>query len=177
MSRRISGLKVIFQRAKFETRLKIANSLYISRLFYLIQLWGGTSDKMIKALQVSQNKMARAVTRLSWFTPTRTLLKQCGWLSVRQLVVYHTALSTHKTVREGRPEFHFDKMCADHNYDTRNTVKFSDNFSAKSERAKSSYCYRGAILYNQLPYEIKQCQNISTFKKKLKAWVLNNIPI
>ena len=46
------------------------------------------------------------------------------------------ALSTHKIVRGARPEYHFYKMCSEHNYETRNLVKFNDNFAARSERAK-----------------------------------------
>ena len=53
----------------------------------------GVSEKfLIKALQILQNKAARSVTRLGIFTPVKTLLKQCGWLSVHQLVFFHTVV-------------------------------------------------------------------------------------
>ena len=150
--------------------------MYNSKISNLIQIWGGVSEAVLKSIQVSQNAAARVVTRQSWFTPTRTLLKQCGWLSVRQLVVYHTALTTHKIVREERPKYLHEKMCAEKNYLTRNDIKFSYNFKAKSERANNSFCYRGATVYNQLPISIKMESNILCFKRKLKEWVMKIFP-
>ena len=45
--------------ASFKTRKRVANGVVILRIIYVIQLWGGTSDFMIKMLQVWQNKGAR----------------------------------------------------------------------------------------------------------------------
>ena len=79
--------------------LSVANGIFMSKLCYLIQLWGGAEGYLLHALQVIQNRAARAVTRMSWFTPTRVLLNKCKWLSVRQLVFYQTGLTTHKIVK------------------------------------------------------------------------------
>ena len=155
----------------------MATGIFLSKMSYLIQIWGGTNDIIIKALQVSQNAAARTVTRLSWFTHTRTLLRQCGWLSVRQMVFYHTALTTHKIVREGRPQYIHSKMCTENTHNTRHEVKFDDNFGAKSVRAKKSFCYRGAVCYNQLPLSIQSEKNNISVKKKLKGWTMKNIEV
>ena len=64
-------------------------------LYYLIQLWGGAEKYLFKALQVLQNRFGRDVTRKSWFTSTRFLLRECNWLSVNQLVFYQTVLTDH----------------------------------------------------------------------------------
>ena len=100
---RINGLVKVAQRTSYSTRLMIANGSFVSKLCYLIQLWGGTEGYLLNSLQVLQNREARAVTGLSWFTPTRQLLKQCKWLSVRQLVFYQTVLGTHKIVTAVKP--------------------------------------------------------------------------
>ena len=59
-----------------------ANGIVVSKLIYLIQWWGGCSDYLINFLQILQNRAARLVTRLGWFTPVEVLLHQCGLLSV-----------------------------------------------------------------------------------------------
>ena len=51
-----------------------------------------TEKYIVRAVQVMQNKAARCVTKESWFTSTRSLLRQCNWLSIEQLIVFHTAL-------------------------------------------------------------------------------------
>ena len=61
-------------------------------MLYVMQLWGGTSDYLINMLQVLQNKAARFVTKLGIYTSQKTLLLQCGWLSVRQLIQYHSLI-------------------------------------------------------------------------------------
>ena len=144
----------------------VANGLFLSKLVFLIQVWGGTQDYLIRTLQVTQNKAMRAVTGLTWFTPTRVLLRKCDWLSVRQLISYHTVLLMHKTVITGNPVYVFDKVVTETNYNTRRQVKFSQNF-----------CYRGAILYNELPMDLTRTTNMASFKKKLKNWVKTNIPV
>ena len=87
LTSRINGLTKVCTRASKGTRLKVANGIFISKLCYLIELWGGCEGYLLTSLQVIQNRAARAVTRKSWFTSTRSLLKDCRWLSVEQLVV------------------------------------------------------------------------------------------
>ena len=52
LSSRINGLSLISTRANFKTRLMIANGIVLSKLCYLIQLWGGCEDYLVRA-QVS----------------------------------------------------------------------------------------------------------------------------
>ena len=126
-------------------------------------------------MQIIQNKVMKIVTESFWFTPTRLLLRQCNWLSVRQLVSYHTALSTHKIATTGLPLYHAEKMCSSHSHNTRASIKFAEKFTGKHSLTSNSFCYRGATLYNRLPIEIRQTTNACAFKKKLKYWVMRNI--
>ena len=41
LTRRVNGLLMVATRAPFSTRLSVANGIFISKLCYLIQLWGG----------------------------------------------------------------------------------------------------------------------------------------
>ena len=95
---RLNALKKVSKVADFKTRKMLADGLFTSKLVYLIPLWGGCEKFLIKALQIIQNKAARSVTKLGIFTPFQTLLKQCGWLSVNQLVFYHTVILLFKTL-------------------------------------------------------------------------------
>ena len=150
----MNGSSLVAKRAPFKSRLLLANGLVMSKLCYLIQVWGGTADFLIKGLQILHNKSTCIVTKLSWYTPTRILMKQCNWLSVNQLIQYHTVLSIHKIVKTGKPSYIYEKLCAEHGYNTRNTVIFGDKFSGKSALASSSFCYRGLRDYNNLPLDI-----------------------
>ena len=119
LTRRINGLLKIGSRAPMSTRLMVANGIFMSKLVYLIQLWGNSGKYLLKAIQILQNRAARVVTGKSWWTPVRRLLQDCKWLSVKQLVFYHTALQTHKILTSGRPIYFKQKMNTVHPYRTR----------------------------------------------------------
>ena len=181
LSSRINGLVKVCCRASKATRLKVANGIFISKLCYLIELWGGCEGYLLTALQVLQNRAARAVTRKSWFTATRTLLADCGWLSVRQLVFYHTVLATHKTVTRGKPLYMHTTMSTAHPLPTRQAdggqIWFGANFDSRQGLVHDGFRYRGAKDYNRIPANIRAAKTIPTFKLKLKKWVLVNIPV
>ena len=126
----------------------------------------------MKSLQVLLNKTARILTRLSWFTPTRILMKNSNWMSVHQLAQYYTLVSMFSIVNTGSPKYLFDKINSEHQYDTRAAVKYGENFTGKSALASNSFCYRGALLFNKLPLEIRELRNKATFKRKAKKWIL-----
>ena len=92
LNKRICALKILGKVASFRTRKMVADGIFMSKMIYLITLWGGSAKYMIVTLQKAQNRAARVVTKLDWYTPTAELLNQCGWLSVHQLVVYHSVV-------------------------------------------------------------------------------------
>ena len=98
LNSRINGLSRLSTRADFKTRLMVANGIIMSKICYLIPLWGGCGQNLVHALQVQQHNAARIVTRAANFTSTRRLLKECGWLSIKQLILYHTVLLVHKII-------------------------------------------------------------------------------
>ena len=108
LTTRLNALKKMSTCANFKMRLMVANGIFISKLIYLIPLWGGACGYLVKMLQVVQNQAARYVTRSSWFTPSKVLLKQCNWLSVAQLSAYHSLVTTHKIMLSQEPKCLFN---------------------------------------------------------------------
>ena len=128
----------------------------------------------MKALQVVQNKAARCVTKLSWFTPTRQLLCQCGWLSIKQLAFYHTVLTVHRIMKSGKPVFLRSKLTTEYQYQTRQATGGHLRLLTMVE---GSFICRAVKDFNSIPDELKIVTSIPTFKKKLKKWTSLNIPI
>ena len=77
---RLNALKKISRVADFKTRKMLADGLFMSKLVYLIPLWGGCEKFLIQALQIIQNKAARSVTKLGIFTPIQILLENVDGL-------------------------------------------------------------------------------------------------
>ena len=178
---RLNALKQMGKVADFKTRKMLANGLFMSKLVYLMPLWGGCDKFLIKALQIVQNKAARSVTKLGIFTPVRTLLKQCGWLSVNQLVFFHTVVLLYKTLQNQSPEYLLSMAGTEYNYKSRakdaGKLRVVAGYKIDSDLNIKSYRWRSIKCWNQLPQDITSTPNLYKFKVKLKAWVLKNVDL
>ena len=175
----VNALSKLAVNATFKTRLMAANGAFISLLIYLIPLWGGTEGYLLKGLQVLQNRAARCVTKQHWFTPTRRLLDQCGWLSVEQIVQYHSLLQVHKAIVAGTPLYISNQLVTDHPYPTRQatTGGIRHTFTGHSSLAQKSFFGRAQSTYNNIPAKARSARSLPTFQKKLRAWIRVTIPV
>ena len=174
LTSRLNGLRKVCANASFSTRLMVANGIVMSKLVYLITVWGGAQQYLMDALQVQQLVAARAVCGAGccrW--SKRKLLGKAGWLSVRQLVFFHTYLQAHKTTSSGVPKPLYQALSSQYAYQTRNAAngRIRQIFSVHS-----SFKYRAVQCYNQVPTAVR-VGNIATVKQKLKQWIKCNVPV
>ena len=54
-------------------------------------------------------------------TPSEKLLKQCGWLSVQQLAVYHSVVMVYKVMLYKYPNFFYFMFSTKYSYQTNQT--------------------------------------------------------
>jgi hypothetical protein len=141
----------------------------------MVAVLGGTENYLIKAVQVMQNKAARCVTKQSWFTPTRTLLLQCNWLSIKQLVFFHTALQVWNVTTSKCPVYIHSNLQPSN---TRSAAQgnllvpvVEKSFSSKS------FMVRSTSTWNMLPPSIRSIKKLDLFKRKLKQWIKDSIDI
>ena len=173
---RVNGLKRIARNSTFQTKLMIANGAVMSKMVYLITVWGGATQYLLKAVQTQQLIAARAVCGLQSSRWSRKkLLDRLDWMSVRQLVYYHTVLQVHKTLTTGHPRQLHASLPTDHPYFTRNAAAGNIRYGENMTSTKT-FKYRAMAWYNPLPTDVKT-GTIQTVKRKLKAWVKKNVPI
>ena len=188
LNKRVGAMKKISHTASFKTRKMIANGIFISKLIYLMPLWIGCEDYLVSALQVCQNKAARLVTKLDRFTPTTVILKQCGWMPVRHLMVYHSLVLLHKTVQNQTPVYLYKKVMS--GSEQPNTRLAAAEAAAMASAGiprqptvedcelvlkKKGWCWSSVVWYNQLPIDLRAEVNIGKFKTRLKEWVTSNV--
>ena len=179
LTSRVNALSKMSQVSSFKTRKMLAHGMVMSSLIYLIQVWGGTSDYLLKFLQVIQNRAARLVTRLGWYTPTQTLLTQCGWLSIKQLVIFHSLTLVYKIKSDRKPVYLYDKIGHEFSYRTRiaDAHGIRQTGRLNSELNKKSFIPRSIVHWNNLPHNIRLTMKLDDFKVKLKEWIRHNIEI
>ena len=180
LTSRVNALSKVSRFSSFKVRKMIADGVVMSYLVYLIQLYGGCSEFLLSALQVLQNRAANLVTRLGWRTPVRTLLLQCGWLSIRQLVVFHSILLLFNTRQTKKPTYIHSKISQDFNLRTRLATSFGikDTRMLEKTTAQQSFIPRTVKIWNErLPAELRTETALKIFKTKLKTWVKENVKI
>ena len=152
----------------------------MSRLVYLIPLWSGTEQYLLKSLQVVQNKAARIVTRSGKRTPVKQLLNQCGWLSVAQLGVFHSLVLMYKILHTKSPRYLYSKLSNESTLNLRSTANNRIGLGQDSQTgaglARNPFKYRATRQWNNLPLDVRQSINLKMFKFKLRKWVVNNGP-
>ena len=167
--------------ADFKTRKLLTNGLFMSKLAYLMPLWGGCHKFLINTLQVLQNRAARFVTKQNMYSPVQNLLKECGWLSVHQMVFYHTVVLFFKIRKNGSPVVLYKMATADYAYDTRSktsgNIKVSSRIKVPSDLAARSFRWRSVSYWNLLPSKLKSIQSVNQFKQSLKSWIIMNVKI
>ena len=181
LNMRLGAMKKFRYLTTFKNRKMIAEGVFMSKLTYIIALWGGCGVVIKKSLQIIQNKVAQVVTRRDWsVSTTKKLLSQCGWLSVNQLAFYHSILQVFK-VRQSREPRYLYSMHNSWSYNF--TTGQAENGlirvvqKPKLEQTRESFRWRAANSYNQLPTNIRTCTKVEQFKKMVKAWIMDNIPI
>ena len=173
-----NALCLISHYSSFLVRKMIANGIIISHILYHIQMYSGSSEVLLSALQIQQNRAARLVCRLPWRTRTETLLKQIGWMSVRQMAAYYCILSLFKTQQTGFPRYSHEIISQAFKVKTRlkdsGGIKDTRMFK-KSTIAQTSFFPKSIKLWNEIPSEIRLEKSEKLFSMKLRTWIKLNL--
>ena len=104
-------------------------------------------------------------------------MEQIGWLSVNQLVFYHSVLLIYKTKKQGAPKCINEMFSSEYSVDTRQAKNelLRPIVQPKLDLTLKSFRYRAVNSYNKVPLEIRKSESDDAFKSKLKAWTLINI--
>ena len=145
------------------------------------------AEYLPKFIQAKQTEAMRQVTGGRWIVPgkkyvsTAELLKECGWLSIRQLSFYTTVLSVHKALVNETTENIYKILISGREHVTKRAVKHPVKRTCLDEArltmASSLYRWRGHQQHSALPDFLKDEDDLKVFKCALKSWVLENVPI
>ena len=85
----------------------------------------------------------------------------------------------YKTKRDKRPGFLYEKISDKfgHNIRLGSTNGIKVNGEVKSDLGLQNFTHFGVKTWNKLPPLIRQAPNVQNFKKELKIWVKNSVPL
>ena len=167
---RLTGLEKLKYVMNRNNKKNIVEGVFNSVLCYCIPLFGGCNKSELNLLQVLQNRAAHVVLRMPPRTSRSTMFDKLGWLTVQQLIAYHTLITVFRIRLTKEPE---DLA----------TILSKDNISGhiimKNTQLglyRESFVFRGAVLWNRMPLSLRKETKLGVFKKNIKQWVENNIP-
>ena len=123
------------------------------------------------------------MTKLDRFTSTRDLMAACSWMSVRQLVSYHSLIQLHKTLDKKTPAYLCQRVTSGGTfpYNTRQgasgQLRLVDGPVVDLDITKLRWGFRAVEDYNKLPPDIRFETRLPAFKRKLRNWVIGNVSI
>ena len=138
-----------------------------------------TSTKLMKDLQISQNKMLRLLnnSRISNKISTASLLLKFNMLSVNQINAQIKLSEMWKAVKDGDHPFNLVKKESGPNVRSMrsitNEVLPTQSFS---ELSKKTFINDGIKAWNKAPAKIKDCITYASAKNEIKKFV-KTIPI
>ena len=154
------------------------NGIFHSKLIYMINIWGNCSKEILNSLQIIQNRAARIIARNSWDISNRENFQNIGWLSVLQLVQYHSILQLHQVKLQKNPHHLSAMFDWNYRYQTRQSSLdlIKPIGTPRMELCQKSFRWQAHQYYNNIPREITEITDMSYFKKRAKDWIQKNVP-
>ena len=87
-------------------------------------------------------------------------------------------LQVYKVLKSGTPLYISQNLHTEHPYPTRQATDGGlRHLGGNSSTTQKSFFGRVPRLFNSVPVEIRTAATLPTFKRKLKLWVKENVPI
>ena len=165
MISKLGALKYCCRKMSKLSKLLLANAFIISRLLYLLPVYGGTDRKYLNKLQVIINNTARFVTGLGRRINKQTLMEACGWLDIDELVQYHSLVQLWRIINLKVPMHIYRKLIINENF----TV---ETLNPRLQNTMTSFRWWTIRAWNDLSQDIRSIQTLPNFKKQVKIWII-----
>ena len=105
------------------------------------------------------------------------LLSDSGWLSIHQLISYTTILTIYKIVKTGEPIGLANRLRREGEQvgGGRGRHELDIRVQGRLNVTREGLVYRGGVMWNSLPVEIRQEHSLHRFKKRVKIWIKENV--
>ena len=145
-------------------RKLLASTMVMSKLTYLMPIWGGTTPNNIRQAQILQNSTARWVTGMKRRTRIKDLISACGWLTIRETIEQHTVVMMWKMLHQNTPKHLSRKLVREEDFKIRQE-------GSRLQFTERSLLQRGTKHWNTLPLDLREISTLSIFKRRLKNWI------
>ena len=171
---KVSKALALLKHAKKFLPASSLRSLYLSivepHCRYCWPVWGCYGSSTLLQLQKLQNRAARILTNSTFDVPSSPFIRSLGWMTIADLISFESKQLVFKSLNNQAPQYIcklFQRNSECSSRDLRNTAMDLRLPMSTSLNGQKRYSYRGAKLWNNLAFEIKQAPSLSVFKQRL----------
>ena len=177
LKKRIIALRLLKKYVSFKMMKVFANGIFLSKLLYGAELWGGAPQYLKKKIQSLLLEAARVCLglRVSNRWGTNRLLKEMNWLNLEKYLLISSSRITHSIIHKQRPVLLAYKMKpnwvpGDPITRLSGPYKLGPRPRKIGRTLKTKYHFKSKAyeFWSQIPPEVQQIQEPHLFKKWLK---------
>ena len=163
----IGALKRIRSFVPDTTLQFIFNSLVQPYFDYCCVVWDNCSKTLADKLQKLQNRAARILTFSSYDVNADVVLASIDWKKLETQRKIQKAVMVHKSLYGLAPDYlqsMFVNRSIVANYSLRDTQGKLAIPKPRTDYLRNSFSYSGTVLWNSLPPDLRQTENLNQFK-------------
>ena len=156
-----------------ETLSSIYNALVRPHFDYCSEIWDTLGVGLFSRLQKLQNRAARIIMNLRYYTPDMEALNDIGWETLETQGAKSKAKQMYKVLNDLAPSSLATLFVHKRNitkYDLRGSFTSLQLPLPNTENLKKSFCYDRAKLWNSLSADVRDSDTISTFINAIDAF-------
>ena len=175
----IAILKRVSHFIPFDTRVNMYNAMVMPYFNYCGAVWGNINKGLADKLQKLQNRAVRILTFSNCDVRSSVLLDELGWERLEYVRLKQLAVTMYKIHINLSPSYLrriFTKTSNVHSHNLRNSELNYYVPRPRTESAKGSLHYRGSVLWNKIPSEIRKLPSLNVFKTSIHGKDYFNTP-
>ena len=155
-----------------ETCAKLINSTVTVRLDYQNALLAGCYRSVTEPLQRLQNHAARLLSQNPRYSHITPILRELHWLPIRERCNFKLLVLIHEALYNDAAPAYLKEMFTW--YTPARPLRTEDarlicNPRFRTYEGQRSAPHHGAVLWNDLPFDLRKTTSKQSFKKKLKT--------
>lgn len=172
-SQAISGLKHVRALVSKETALTIFNSLVQPLFDYCDVVWDILTESQATRLQKLKNRTGRVITQQGYDIRSDVIRNELAWGTLHDTRCKHKLIMIYKALNNLVPSYitdFFDLLDYSQSYNLRDRDNKIALPRPRTNYLKNSFHYSGAILWNDLPSEVRLTTSLKVFKKTISTF-------